>query len=221
MFILRLVACAVGLACASVLLGQISWNTRFKTTAPFVIAYAAATTLLAWATAVGPTGPVCVSFAVSLAIGSLVEYAVHRWLLHWPWPRGRHEQLVYDLHENHHDDPRDRSIQPVSLAVSVPVYGLATFFALEGAGAVGAAMMAGLIAFYGYYEWVHHATHNLPARTPWLRQQQRLHRLHHFRDARVNYGVTNPLWDLVFGTYCDPRPSAADRRRESPARAGG
>jgi sterol desaturase/sphingolipid hydroxylase (fatty acid hydroxylase superfamily) len=63
------------------------------------------------------------------------------------------------------------------------------------------------IATYLVYERVHFRAHFRPARTRYARWQQRRHLHHHARAGTANYGVTSPVWDVVFGTY---EPVAAD-----------
>lgn len=69
---------------------------------------------------------------------------------------------------------------------------------------VGVAYVLGLIGFYGAYEVLHRREHTHPGIGAYGRWARRHHFHHHFADARVNHGVTSPLWDLVFGTYRRP-----------------
>jgi dihydroceramide fatty acyl 2-hydroxylase len=202
--VLKTFGVVAGLGLTSYILGLLSWNTRFKTLAPFFLSALATLGLLAWAlTTPGSSAlKVTTAFLGSLFVFSLIEYMIHRYVLHYSGPRGKFEKLIYELHENHHDDAKDLSIQFVSLAVSVPLFFLIGSGIIHVLGVqIGACLVAGLTCLYGYYEWVHYASHNRKAVTPWLKWQQKYHRVHHFQDAHCNYGVTNPLWDLCFGTY--------------------
>ena len=63
---------------------------------------------------------------------------------------------------------------------------------------LGAAYVAGLVGFYGVYEWLHRREHTHAGIGPYGRWARRHHFHHHFVDGRTNHGVTSPIWDLVF-----------------------
>jgi dihydroceramide fatty acyl 2-hydroxylase len=66
-----------------------------------------------------------------------------------------------------------------------------------------------LILGYLLYELVHLSAHHGAARAPILRWLRSHHLRHHFDDAGANFGISSPLWDVVFGTL-QIRPPAAD-----------
>ncbi|MBC8120382.1 MAG: sterol desaturase family protein [Gemmatimonadaceae bacterium] len=202
-FLWSAVGTLAGLVVTCLILGWLSWNLYVKMLGPFVLSGLATICLLAWAASEAEISPLRLVgwFSMSLMVTSLLEYVIHRYVLHYPGPRGRFEQFIHSLHESHHDEPNNLDIQFTSLATSVPIVVLVGIGVIQWLGvADGACLLAGLVCFYGYYEWVHYASHNHKARTPWFKWQQRHHRFHHFRDVHCNYGVTNPLWDAVFGT---------------------
>jgi hypothetical protein len=50
-------------------------------------------------------------------------------------------------------------------------------------------------------EWVHFLVHvQSSPKSAWLRRRSRAHRLHHFRNDRYRFGLTNGLADAVMGT---------------------
>ena len=57
---------------------------------------------------------------------------------------------------------------------------------------------------YAAYEYVHYACHQLPVTSRIGRYIRRHHGIHHYRDETVNFGVTSPLWDYIFGTIYRP-----------------
>lgn len=61
-------------------------------------------------------------------------------------------------------------------------------------------VFAGLLAGYLWYDLTHYAIHHHRPRTALGRMQRRNHLRHHFQSPSRLYGVTTPLWDLVFGT---------------------
>jgi len=44
--------------------------------------------------------------------------------------------------------------------------------------------------------WLHHAV----PRSEWGKRLREHHMRHHFQDHRFGYGVSTPLWDVVFRT---------------------
>ncbi|MCC7353073.1 MAG: sterol desaturase family protein, partial [Anaerolineae bacterium] len=59
---------------------------------------------------------------------------------------------------------------------------------------------AGFGAGYVMYDMLHYATHHLPMRWGILKYLKRHHMQHHFKSPEQRFGVTMPLWDIVFGT---------------------
>lgn len=55
---------------------------------------------------------------------------------------------------------------------------------------------AGYLAYDMTHYWCHHGR-NLP----WfIEAQKRVHMAHHYRDHRVTYGISSPLFDYIFCT---------------------
>jgi sterol desaturase/sphingolipid hydroxylase (fatty acid hydroxylase superfamily) len=146
---------------------------------------------------------------------TLIEYLLHRFVLHWEprEPRWRRLRAWLPGHRSHHDGPHDaddvvsnRHAFGIPLGLVLLLAMLAIGFALPFA----LAALAGGAAGYVAYEYVHFSCHQLRIRSrafAWLRRH---HGLHHHRDETVNFGVTSPVWDWVFGTYWRPeRPSRA------------
>lgn len=57
---------------------------------------------------------------------------------------------------------------------------------------------------YVAYDCLHYAIHHCkdgkgPA-APWLRALRRKHLHHHFKDGKSGFGISSPLWDVLFRT---------------------
>ena len=146
-----------------------------------------------------------VHFAAGLLLWTFLEYLLHRYLYH-VWPGA-----LSHGHGLHHDSPRSLIGVPWWLT-SVALYGLYRALAqLLPAGALGVEMGACWLGYIGYC-LVHHGTHHWRMGGAYFRRVKRLHQLHHAFPS-TNWGVTTPLWDFVFRTYCDkaPRPPSAAR----------
>jgi sterol desaturase/sphingolipid hydroxylase (fatty acid hydroxylase superfamily) len=171
---------------------------------------AAAATLAAVAWAESWHGPVLAMFAVLLAY-PLVEYLVHRFLLHSRFLyRSAFTARVWKrIHYDHHQNPHDLSVLfgalyttlPAILSVSLPLGWL-----VGGPAGAAAALATGCLIFTGY-EFCHCVQH-LPftPRNPWLREIKKRHLAHHFHSEQGNFGITSALWDKLLGTgYEHPR----------------
>jgi len=134
------------------------------------------------------------AFGFSVAVWTLLEYALHRLVLH-------HLPIVRQMHEEHHVHESASTGTPlwVSLAsfaglVFLPLWLLAGF-------ALVSAVSAGLMTGYLWYVCTHHALHHWhPAHGGYLYRLKRRHALHHHVDSDSNFGVTTGFWDRVFGT---------------------
>lgn len=77
---------------------------------------------------------------------------------------------------------------------------LAPLLAADGIGVQAGLWIAGVIAAYLAYEFVHLQIHSVTPGGPLLRALRRYHYYHHFADDHVCYGVTTPLWDVLFAS---------------------
>jgi len=131
---------------------------------------------------------------LGLLCWSLVEYLLHRFVLHGLWP-------FTVWHAAHHQRPRALICTPTWLSGSL--IGLLVFLpALALLGAWRAqALTLGVLAGYFGYTVIHHAAHHWRLeRLAWAMRRKRWHAWHHGRSAPVCYGVSSGLWDHVFGT---------------------
>lgn len=160
--------------------------------------------------AFGITWGMALAALVSLVLLSLLEYVIHRWLLH--------NQIFYrhpltarvwrHLHYAHHMDPTETGGMigppqyaiPVMLLVTLPLGWLIGGWA----GAAGAAAVGFWLVLA--YEYCHGYAHLVTEpRTRYGKMLRHLHMLHHFHNEKGNFGVTSPIFDLVFRThYSDP-----------------
>jgi sterol desaturase/sphingolipid hydroxylase (fatty acid hydroxylase superfamily) len=80
------------------------------------------------------------------------------------------------------------------------VFGPAVFFQI----------LAGTMAGYVAYDWIHYYTHHAKPKTALGKFLRRYHMRHHFENENRFYGISSPLWDLVLGTFFSRE---ADRAR--------
>ena len=142
-------------------------------------------------------------FGIGFAVWIFAEYMFHRFVLHLPRPPIEWMQRLHArIHWQHHQTP------DAPEWLFVPWWG--AIFLLSIAAAFGG--MAGaeyvLPAMFGYglvflhYEIAHLAAH-VPyrPRTLFGNYMRRHHLLHHFKNERYWYGVTNPLMDYLWRTW--------------------
>jgi cyclopropane-fatty-acyl-phospholipid synthase len=146
-------------------------------------------------------------FAAGIATWSLIEYLVHRFVLHGRFPDGpglwRHFLHTHfdHLHWEHHERPWDgehisgtirdtfRFVLPMlALSFLAPPH-TATLF------------VAGIIQSYIVEEWVHHSVHFYDFEGRYFTYIRRHHLFHHSpRGENVGFGLTSGVWDALFGT---------------------
>ena len=138
----------------------------------------------------------------------LSEYTFHRFLFHAP-PSKREWllRLQRRLHYDHHVEPGRLDLLFLPLWFAVPnlaITGLVAW-ALLSNWSLAISLALGAILALLQYEWVHYTAH-IPYRphTRFGRWMKRYHLWHHFKNERFWFGVTNPVLDLVSGTYRQP-----------------
>jgi len=145
---------------------------------------------------------IAVAALLGVLTWTLLEYLIHRWMGH----DRRYRKTPFGVeHVRHHIEgdyfaPTWKKLIIAAVAIAilcVPATAIAST-------TLGVAYVLGLIGFYGVYEVIHRLDHTRPGIGPYGRWSRRHHFHHHFVDARVNHGVTSPIWDLVFGTYVKP-----------------
>ncbi len=134
-----------------------------------------------------------------LFVFTLAEYMVHRWLYH-SLRLKRMESWFYIVHEIHHQRPRDKKRLTLPLAVAIVagplVYLIFWVFLRE----LTPFFFPGFLSGYATYLLIHYYLHTQNFKSGVFRYLWRHHAIHHFKDDTVAFGVSSPLWDIVFGT---------------------
>jgi len=185
-------------------------------------------------TTVGRTALLC---AAGVVLWTLAEYLLHKHAFHAPdrimqethdvvaglrreeavlpaLPGWRH-RLYFVAHGVHHEYPSDSSrlVMPPSASLPIAVLTWLLFRAAAGP-TLAPSLFAGFVTGYLVYDTTHYAVHHLGMRTPWGRYLKKRHARHHFLDHDADYGVSSPLWDVVFGTFT-PLGEREARRRQA------
>lgn len=152
-------------------------------------------------------------FLGGIVFWTLLEYVLHRWVFHFtPSPNSELAQDVHFLiHGVHHDWPHDpdRLVMPPVMSILLAIVLGYPIFVVTGPRFF-APFFAGLVTGYIWYDMTHYAVHHVKPRTEAGAKLRKHHYLHHFKTPEARYGVSTPVWDLVFGTLPrDDRPVQA------------
>lgn len=137
------------------------------------------------------------AFIAGIIAWTFLEYTLHRFLGHKK--HGKNE--FTKEHQTHHRLGHYFAPFYKKLLFALLVLSISTLLTGLVLGWVtGFIFSFGIAAMYLFYEWLHkrahtHAPLNFYGR--WLRKH---HFYHHFKDPKMNHGVTTPFWDIVFGT---------------------
>ena len=150
----------------------------------------------------GSTTAAGVSVIVGFIGWGLLEYVLHRWVLH-----GR-PSMARRGHARHHADDTALISTPVLVVLALACVVWAALSAIFTTD-VACFLVAGLYAGYNYYALLHHLQHHRGLAWAGLEQ---VHRIHHGQQT-VNFGVTTTIWDRLLGTF---QPSEQSRGAWTP-----
>jgi sterol desaturase/sphingolipid hydroxylase (fatty acid hydroxylase superfamily) len=137
-------------------------------------------------------------FLLAFPTGTLVEYVLHRFVLH-----AASRTYITRRHRMHHKtneadtlwgDFRD------FLPGMVPF----CWFGFLHSIVAGVAFLLGGVGYVFLLALVHKLSHERPRLVFWMRPNP--HALHHGITPRGNFGITTRFWDVVFGTYSNDGP---------------
>lgn len=139
-------------------------------------------------------------FVSGFLLFTLAEYLMHRYLFHMKEDTEKKKKLVYTMHGVHHHYPKDKDRLAMPIPASVV---LAYLFYLLFKLPLGDYVYAFLPGFYmGYasYLWVHYMVHAFQPPKNFFKILWVHHGIHHYKQPERAFGVSSPLWDVVFRT---------------------
>lgn len=140
-------------------------------------------------------------FLSGIFVWTFVEYILHRFLFHYHPKNELARKIHWTFHGVHHDYPQDSKRLVMPPAVSIP---LATIFYFIFLFIFGQALInpffAGFLLGYLFYDMIHYGVHHFGFRAKWLFALKSHHMKHHYVEPNDGYGVSSPLWDIIFGT---------------------
>jgi hypothetical protein len=176
-------------------------------------------------------GTTVLYLAIGLLIWTFIEYLLHRFAFHAPdeimrrtheisaglgldepvipaLPTLRHV-IYFIFHGVHHEYPSDsrRLVMPPIASLPMGLVAWLIFSLVFGDKAIPA--FAGLLVGYLIYDTTHFVVHHRSMPTAFGKLVKKAHMRHHFLDPDEDYGVSSPLWDIVFRTYGGKKTAAS------------
>lgn len=157
-------------------------------------------------------------FVAGMLCWSLFEYTIHRFVFHFFAESERAKKIVYIIHGNHHEYPRDKerlfmpavpSLLIASTLFSI-MYGITWLFSITSSVF---AFFPGFLLGYLIYGSMHYAIHAWNPPFKWMKPLWRNHHLHHYKNVELGFGVSSTLWDHVFGTMFDLKKEKEDKEK--------
>ncbi|HRG97179.1 MAG TPA: sterol desaturase family protein [Polyangiaceae bacterium] len=140
---------------------------------------------------------------------TFAEYVLHRYVFHFVRESAFWRRFHFLIHGVHHDFPDDKDRLVMPLGASIPMgVGFFSLFSLT-LGAAAAPFFVGFGLGYLAYDGTHFALHHFKLTGSIGKALRKHHMLHHHLDHAGGFGVSSPLWDLVFRTMPQPRKRAA------------
>ncbi len=146
------------------------------------------------------------SYLGGLFFWTLAEYLLHRFLFHFPPKTPKMERITFLFHGIHHAQPQIKTRLVMPPAVSIPLalvfFGLFSlvFGLIFRVPQWVSPIFSGFITGYLVYDLTHYATHHIPLRSGAAKYIKRYHMMHHYKTPDKRFGVSSPLWDIVFKT---------------------
>ncbi|XP_018803109.1 PREDICTED: fatty acid 2-hydroxylase [Bactrocera latifrons] len=144
-------------------------------------------------------------FAAGILLWTFLEYVLHRFVFHMKVNANTHPLLCsfhFMIHGLHHKVPFDsmRLVFPPMPGVVIASLLYAPLSVLLPQPRI---VLAGALSGYLCYDLMHYYLHyGNPSlqNTRFMYNMKRYHYQHHFAHQDMGYGISSPLWDVVFNT---------------------
>jgi 4-hydroxysphinganine ceramide fatty acyl 2-hydroxylase len=140
-------------------------------------------------------------FFAGILCWTLFEYVLHRFIFHFHSHEAAGKKFQYTVHGVHHEYPNDNERQVMPLIVALPLAVVIFTLFLVVMQMFGFALFAGFISGYASYLLIHYSIHIRRPPKNVFRFWWKYHSIHHYKGEDLAYGVSTPLWDVIFGTY--------------------
>ncbi len=139
-------------------------------------------------------------FFAGLLIFTLVEYMVHRYVFHMRTDTKLRKSLQYNFHGIHHEYPKDKDRLAMPPIASITISTALLFLLRLVIGDYTFAFLPGFLIGYAGYLFVHYIVHAYPPPKNAFKILWVHHGIHHYKRQDAAFGVSSPLWDVIFRT---------------------
>lgn len=148
-------------------------------------------------------------FFLGFLFFTLAEYLIHRFIFH----SGEYtntQKWQFKIHGIHHATPQDKERLALPLPLAIVISGVFFFLYWNVMGKYSFFFFPGFLFGYAFYLVIHYLIHTKRPPRNVFRFLWKHHHIHHHKNDNQAFGVTTPLWDIVFNTM----PSA--KRNKQP-----
>jgi len=141
------------------------------------------------------------------ATGGALAFLIATFFFYW-WHRARHEvpALWRLFHQMHHSPQRIEVLTSNYLhpfdTISTSLIGSGILYGLLGLGAAGAGWYFVFLSAIGFFN---HSNTNAPHWLGYVIQTPNMHRVHHEYGVHASNYADLVWWDMLFGTWVNPR----------------
>jgi sterol desaturase/sphingolipid hydroxylase (fatty acid hydroxylase superfamily) len=135
-----------------------------------------------------------------LLLFTLVEYLLHRFLYHSGKDYKDEANWQYKVHGIHHDHPKEKGLlaMPIVLAILLGSFFFFLFYIILKDHTYF--FWPGFFLGYALYLFIHYKIHSQKPPKNVFKYLWKHHNLHHYVYENKAFGVSSPLWDIIFGT---------------------
>ncbi|MER3328391.1 MAG: sterol desaturase family protein [Candidatus Kapaibacterium sp.] len=140
-------------------------------------------------------------FLLGLFVWTFAEYFMHRFVFHYEPKTDWGKRLHWLMHGVHHDYPQDakRLVLPPGLSLIFASAFFLFFYLLIPVPSLYP-YFAGFLLGYLVYDIGHYAMHHFSFKSDIFKKIKLHHMKHHYVEPHEGYGVSSPLWDIIFRT---------------------
>ena len=139
-------------------------------------------------------------FFAGIFFWTFFEYIMHRFVFHWVGGNEKAKRIVYVMHGNHHEFPRDRErlfMPPIPSLIISSIIFLIMYLVV---GKIAFVFFPGFILGYLLYGSIHYAIHAWKPPFKWMKPLWQNHYMHHYKNDDRGFGVSTTFWDKIFRT---------------------
>jgi len=145
-------------------------------------------------------------YVTGLFLWTFTEYILHRFIFHYDdkLPDNNIALMAHFLfHGIHHAFPMDKNRLVFPPVAAYPLYRGIKFLTWVFFGNVHTLVIAGILTGYIFYDLTHYFIHHTKPAIKYFAGLKQYHVLHHYNNPKLGFGVSNKLWDFVFGTVLE------------------